>query len=97
MSHSNPGRARRENAREDKRLNSMTEEQRQKEREAEELYLAKAAARNEAYQSFSAEERAVYTKVKEALAAAESRASNAWHWDKQHADTGKQNPWRKEP
>ena len=55
----------------------MTEQQRQEEREAEELYRAKAAARNEAYQSFSAEERQVYSRVHDALAAAESRAVNA--------------------
>jgi len=96
MGHNNPGRARREIARENERLSKMTEEERQKERDAEELYWAKARAREEAYQSFSAEEKAVYAKVKDALAAAESRASDAWHWDKQFGGTGKQNPWRKD-
>jgi hypothetical protein len=96
MGHNNPGRARREIMRENERLSKMTEEERQKERDAEELSYAKAQAVNEAYRSFSAEEKAVYTKVKDALAAAASRASDAWHWDKQFGGTGKQNPWRKD-
>jgi hypothetical protein len=94
MGHNNPGRARREIARDNERLSKMTEEERQKEREAEELYHAKAAAINEAYRAFSAEERAVYDRVKNALASAESRAVSAWNWDKQHGGTGKKNPWR---
>lgn len=96
MGHNNPGRARREVARDNERLSKMTEEERQRERDAEQLSHAKALAINEAYRSFSAEEQAAYTKVKDALAAAESRASTAWHWDKQHGGTGKQNPWRKD-
>lgn len=94
MGHNNPGRARREIARENERLSKMTEEERQKERDAESLYHAKAQARNEAFRSFSDEERAIYTKVKDAMAAVESRAFNSWHWDKEHGGTGKQNPWR---
>jgi hypothetical protein len=96
MGHNNPGRARREIARDNERLSKMTEEERKKERDAEELSYAKAQAVNEAYRSFSDEERATYTKVKDALAAAESSAFNAWHWDKEHGSTGKQNPWRKD-
>jgi len=96
MGHNNPGRARREILRDNERLSKMTEEERRKERDAEELSRAKDLARQEAYQSFSAEEKAIYTKVKDALAAAESRAFNVWHWDKEHGGTGKQNPWRKD-
>jgi hypothetical protein len=96
MGHNNPGRARREMLRDNERLSKMTEVERQKERDAEELSRAKDLARQEAYQSFSTEDKVIYTKVKEALAAAESRASDAWHWDKQFGGTGKQNPWRKE-
>lgn len=96
MGHNNPGRARREIARDNERLSKMTDEEQQKERDAEGLHHAKASARNEAYRSFSVEERAIYNKVKDALAAAESRAFHAWHWDKEHGGTGKTNPWRKE-
>ncbi|MEY9147661.1 hypothetical protein [Bradyrhizobium elkanii] len=96
MGHNNPGRARREIARDNERLSKMTPEERQRERDAEELYHVKATARNDAYRSFSAEEIAIYEKVKDALYAAEDRASNAWNWDKQFGGTGKQNPWRKE-
>lgn len=96
MGHNNPGRARREIARDNERLSKMTPEERQKERDAEELYYAKSTARNEAYRSLPAEERAIYEKVKDALNAAEDRASNAWNWDEQFGGTGKQNPWRKD-
>jgi hypothetical protein len=96
MGHNNPGRARREIARENERLSKMTEEERKKERDAEELAYAKSRARSDAYQSFSLEERIVYTKISDAMAMAESRAFNAWHWDKEHGGTGKQNPWRKD-
>ncbi|KMJ95070.1 hypothetical protein CF64_34245 [Bradyrhizobium japonicum] len=74
----------------------MTEEERQRERDAEDLSRAKDLAREETYQSFSAEEKAIYAKVKHALAVAESRASDAWHWDKQFGGPGRQNPWRKD-
>jgi hypothetical protein len=93
MGHNNPGRARREIARDNEK---MTDEQRRQEGDAEALHSAKALAVNDAFRSFSNEERAIYTKVKDALAAAESRAFHAWHWDKEHGGTGKKNPWRKE-
>lgn len=96
MGHNNPGRARREIARENERLSKLTEDERRKEQDDESLYHAKAQARNEAFPSFSNDERAIYTKVKDAMAAAESRAVNAWHWDKEHGGTGEQNPWRKD-
>ncbi|MCW2078060.1 UNVERIFIED_ORG: hypothetical protein M2193_000235 [Bradyrhizobium japonicum] len=96
MGHNNPGRARREILRDNERLSKMTPEERQKERDADELYNVKATARNEAYRSFSAEDLAIYNKVNDALFAAESRASDAWHWDKQYGGTGKENPWRKD-
>ncbi|MHC2552284.1 hypothetical protein [Bradyrhizobium elkanii] len=79
MGHNNPGRARREIARDNERLSRMTDEERRKEQDAEELAYAKSQARNEAYQSFSKEERVIYTKIRDAMAMAESRAFNSWY------------------
>jgi len=94
MGHSNPRRARREMLRENERLSKMTEDERRKEREAEELYNAKAEARAAALKTFSDEEKAVYDKIQKAIRRAESNAQHAWYWDKHHGGTGKKNPWR---